>query len=169
MPGPTTVKVPDCLPFFQRLVKFVRLSHLDSDEKAAVVTACPLAAESGLLPYMLSLSLANRKAEEQGANSVLLERGRGNLDYTFTSTLELADVLNLVPGTDLCKYVGLVDGYPMRLQLSRDKKEEKTLLGIFVYVLMPIRKTKNLEGGMTTRSVNLAVTLRAEEVRRGPF
>jgi hypothetical protein len=118
---------------------------------------------------MLSLSLANRKAEEQGANSVLLDRGRGNPRYTFTSTFALTDVLTLAPGGALYKYIGLVGGYPFQLQASRTQGEEKMSLGIFVNLLVPNWRTEKWEGGLR-HSLNLEVTLWAGELRRSrPF
>lgn len=146
--GSHRVTATDCLPLFCRLVKFVRLPHLATDYLASVVSACPLATESGLLLFMLRLCLANPKALEQGTNPVPLDRGRGSPWCKSMTTFELADAVTLDPGDSLCKYVGLVDGYPVQLQIRRsDEDTNPTSFGIFVFVLVPEWMTRRWEGG----------------------
>jgi len=70
----------------------VRHHHLSLEYLTGVVSVCPFSIESGLLSYILCLSFTDLKAEEQGANLMVKDRGRGSPDYTFTSTFNLADV-----------------------------------------------------------------------------
>lgn len=166
MPGPMTALMQSTRRIaylFCRLVKFVRFPHLSPHYLAAVVTACPLAAKSDLLPYMLSLSLANRKSDGGGANLVAEDRGRGSSEYTFTSTLALVDVLTLKPGAGLYTFVGLVDGFPLRLQANHYQQGGKTSFGVFLYVLLPVWKTKEWEGG-ERQAVNVMFTLQTGEI-----
>jgi hypothetical protein len=77
------VSVTGCLPLFERLVKFVHFQHLSFEFIGNVVTACPRANESGLLPCILRSSLVTHEtdrellSEKRGAGSLPLDRGRG--------------------------------------------------------------------------------------------
>ena len=163
--GIRAVKTARCLPLFRRLVKLVRHHHLSPEYLAGVVSVCPLAAESGLLPYMLCLSLTNRKAEEPWGNPAVKDRGRGSRSYTLTSTFDLADILTLAPEESLCKYVGLIDGYPTAFQIERHVEKERTDFAIFVYPLVPAWETETWEDGPRV-SLDLEFTLRVGKVQK---
>jgi len=117
--GEHPVTVEDCLPLFRRLVSSCVSGILSFDFVANVITACPLAENSGLLSSILRLSLATREtdpnvvAEWRGIDPVPRDRGRGGLEWIYTSTLDLADLLSLAEDTSLDKYMGQPDGYPI--------------------------------------------------------
>lgn len=69
--GSHEVPWANCLSLFRRLVQHVRLQHLSLEYVLNVVTACPLAAQSALLPSILSLGLATR----QPNSDLLLKEG----------------------------------------------------------------------------------------------
>lgn len=131
----------ECIPLFLRLVKFVRLQHLSLDYVANVITACPLANESGFLPSILRSSLLRRETDPAGQRLGLVQlvRGRNNRMSKYTTTLALADLLALSKGEYKRKCLGLVDGYPVRIAIYREPKEEleTSTFGIYAFVIMP--------------------------------
>jgi len=146
---------------FKRLVKLVRLHHLSSEYLANVVTACPLATLSTLLPFILcsSLIMRDRDAGVRGkgiASSLgAMDRGRGGAGWTYSSTLKLSDLLPLTRGAYLHKYLGLVDGYPIRIQPGRTPAKTgvvNTFFGMYVTVVMPVWTTGTWEGGASRRA-----------------
>lgn len=121
-----------------RLVKFVRLQHLLVDYVANVVTACPFAAESGLLRFILRSSLIARETDpDLLSNPVRPNRSRGDPHWKYTSTLNLSDILSLDQRTHLYKCIGLVDGYPICITAFPGEREEQKWLGIHASVVMP--------------------------------
>lgn len=118
-----------------------------------VVTACPLANESGLLPFILRSSLVTRDIkpellESEAGDPEPLDRGRGCAGWTYTSTLDLADVLSLAKEGHYHRCLGLVDGYPLRIYLIREEGEqEQTSFDINAGVVMPTWKAQVWEGG----------------------
>ena len=165
---PVTVK--DCLPLFHRLVKLVRLPYLSLEFVANVITACPLIEESGLLPSILRSSLATREAdpnvvaEWRGIDPVPRDRGRGGLEWTYTSTLELTDLLSLAEERSLDQYMGLVDGYPMFIRISKVREQGGTKLGLFVGFMC--FGDKETEEDKMSRCASFEFILRAEAKKR---
>jgi hypothetical protein len=147
------------LPYFKHLVKLVRLHHLSSEYLANVVTACPLAGLSALIPFILRSSLIMRdrdvglrgggKASSLGA----VNRGRGGAGWLYSSMVELANLLPLTKFSYMHKCLGLVDGYPIRIMIGpRSGEGKEPLFGLYVHIVMPVWTGGAWEGGVSRRA-----------------
>lgn len=134
--------------FFRRLVRLVHFKYLSVDYVANVVTACPLATQSGLLSFILRFSLVARETDpellaellvtpapnsnilpsEMGVpkNPIPSDQSRADPFWTYTSTFNLSDIILLEVETSLYKCVGLVDGYPVRIFVAKEMIEGGT-------------------------------------------
>ena len=167
--GIHTVTVADCPPLFERFVELVRFQHLSLEFIGNVVTACPLANESSLLPSILRPSLVTRETDREklskksGPGSVPPDRGRGGPGCTYTSTLYPADLFPLNKDAALYRCMDLVDDYFYRIQAGRQSDKDlpqATSFGIYVFVVMPVWQVKTWEGCLS-RSASFEYRLRA--------
>ena len=123
---------------FKSLVKMIRFHHISSDYLANVVTCCPLAIASGLIPSFLRSALFCRDANKRVAEVCEVDLGAGMRvkaceEWKFSTTFLLVDLMKVEKGGQLWKVVGLAGGYPVRVCLQQEKEN----FAAFVRPLMP--------------------------------
>ena len=150
---------------FRRLVQQLCFHHMSHDFLCSVVSACPIANASGVLPYIMCCRHVLRtvpRTLQRGANVGNKDRSMNNLECILTSEFKLADFFRVVTVKEepykVCinKYVGLAVGFPVAMCVAR----APTLVPIlYVHVGMPPWHVFDVEGGMK-RCAGFEVTLK---------
>jgi len=113
---------------------------MSPDFLCSVVSACPYANASGLLPYIMRCSHVLRTAsrtfaEERGADVGGKNRSRGSLICIFNGKIEKTVLLSDDEQVDAYNYIGLAVGFPVAIHLVQ---EAKGTVGLYAHVGIPL-------------------------------
>ena len=134
---------PERQTLFKKLVPQLRFHHMSPDFLCAVISVCPYANASGLIPYIRRCSQALRvpppaRTKAKGLKWCFNDRSKGHPEYTFRGNYKLAELslLGKLPtnATGLHLYLGLAAGFPVAVYVKH--KAEGTM-GVYVHVEMP--------------------------------